>query len=75
MAANSKILRILIFVFALCGGIIGAFVGIKLAHRLQFNGIQQVALVSLGAAGGFGVVWFFYWVSQNLFVEEGGKPH
>ena len=75
MAASSKTTRIIIFVVALCGGIVGAFVGTKLSHRLQLNGIRQIALVVLGAVGSFGTVWFFYWVSQNLFSEDDGKPH
>lgn len=70
MAAKSKITLILMLLLALCVGIVGAFVGIKLSHRLQLNGIQQAALVFFGTAGGFGTVCFFYWVSQNLFVEE-----
>jgi hypothetical protein len=70
MAMSSKIIRVFVLVFALCGGILGAIVAIKVSHRLQWNANQQIVLVSLGAVGGFGVVWFFYWVAQNLFVEE-----
>jgi uncharacterized membrane protein YedE/YeeE len=72
--AATKTIRILILVLALCGGLVGVFVGIKLSHRLQLSANLQVALVILGAAGCFGIVWFFYWVSQNLFVEENEKP-
>jgi uncharacterized membrane protein YfcA len=71
--AATKTIRILILVLSLCGGIVGVFVGIKLSHRLQLSAIQQIALVSLGAAGGVGIVWFFYWVSQNLFIEESNQ--
>ena len=69
MAAKSKITLVLMLVLAVCGGIFGALIAVKFAHRMQADGIGQVALVSLGAAVGFGIVMLFYWIGQNLFIE------
>jgi hypothetical protein len=73
MAANSKITLILMLVLAVCGGIFGALIAVKFAQRMNVDGIGQVALVSLGAAVGFGVVMLFYWMGQNLFIEVSGE--
>lgn len=69
MAANAKTVRILMLVLALCGGIFGAFVAVKVSHRLQLSATLQIGLVSLGAVCGCGTVWLFYWMAKNLFVE------
>ncbi len=69
MATNSKIVRVIILVLALCGGVVGALAAIKVSHRLELNPTLHLVLVSLGAACGFGTVWLFYWIPQNLFIE------
>ena len=69
MATKSKATFILMLIVAVCGGVFGALMAVKFAQRMGIVEIKQVALVTLGAVGGFGIVWMFYWMAQNLFIE------
>jgi hypothetical protein len=69
MAADSKLVTILTYLFALCGGAVGALIFFAYRNHFGFAAFGQVAFVLLGAILGFGGVWLCFWIGQNLFVE------
>lgn len=69
MAVSSKLVKILMLIFAFCGGIFGALVIFVNLKRFHFGTLGQIAMVFAGAIAGFGFVLLCYWISRNLFVE------
>lgn len=69
MAVSSKLTKILMLIFALCGGTFGALIIFANLKRFGFGTFGQIAIVSAGAIAGFGGIWLCYWIGQNLFVE------